>query len=160
MRCTRCDGLAVPQAVGIAPDGKVVFGFCLECLADTECRLVEVPADGPWDLKLSFAMGKSAHRPPSGSYPSAAAIDQSQWIIAVVAFLMISWGLILLAAGLFIGPRPNWGASSAAHGFSPLLVFGGGATALLGLVLIVLATRRDWFPGIFMLSVLSWFSLL
>ena len=27
MRCTRCDGLAVPQAVGLAPDGQVVARF-------------------------------------------------------------------------------------------------------------------------------------
>lgn len=54
MRCTRCDGLAVPQAVGISEDGRVVFGWCLECLADTHCDLVEIPAKGIDDLKLTF----------------------------------------------------------------------------------------------------------
>jgi hypothetical protein len=160
MRCTRCDGLVVPQAVGIAPNGLVVFGWCLTCLNDTGCELVEIPAAGPWDLRLSFTPGEASRRPPLKVISSTAAVDQSQWIIAVVAFLMISWGLILLTAGLFIGPRPVTHSSAPGNGSSALLGVGGGVTALLGLGLVVLAARRDWFPGSFMLSLLSWLSSL
>jgi len=92
--------------VGIAPDGRVVFGWCLQCLADKDCRLVEVPAAGPWDLRLSFPISEPARPPLPRGDNSAATVDQSQWIVAIVAFLMISWGLILLAAGLFSGSRP------------------------------------------------------
>ncbi len=70
MRCTRCDGLAVPQAVGIAPDGRVVFGWCLQCLADSDCRLVEVPATGMIHLRHALPgsgqVGKAAHCEPRG----------------------------------------------------------------------------------------------
>src|SRR6516165_7804372 len=100
MRCTRCDGLVVPQAVGILPDDRVVFGWCLQCLADKECRLVEVNISALLDFKLTFSPTETVRRPsPEGASP--ARVDESQWIVAVVAFLMISWGLILLAAGLF-----------------------------------------------------------
>jgi len=159
MRCTRCDGLAVPQAVGIAPDGRVVFGWCLQCLADGNCSLVEVPTAGPWDLRLSFPIGEPA-RPTSSRGHGSAAADQSQWIVAIVAFLMISWGLILLAAGLFSGSRPASVVSPLGNGTSPLLGIGGAATAVLGLALMVLASRRNWFPSGFLLVLLSWLSLL
>ena len=160
MRCTRCDGLAVPQAVGIAPDGRVVFGWCLQCLADKQCRLVEVPAAGPWDLRLSLPVSKPARPPLPGGNNPAAGVDQSQWIVAIVAFLMISWGLILLAAGLFSGSRPASATSPLGNGTAHLLGIGGAATAVLGLTLMVLASRRNWFPGTFLLALLSWLSLL
>src|SRR3954463_14496362 len=87
MRCTRCDGLAVPQAVGIAPNGKVVFGYCPQCLADTNCRLVEGPARGLSDLRLPFsATDATPTEPPQGT-PPPAPTDQSRWILGVVAFL-------------------------------------------------------------------------
>jgi hypothetical protein len=160
MRCTRCDGLAVPQAVGIAPDGRVVFGWCLQCLADKQCRLVEVAAAGPWDLRLSFSTTQTDRLPLSGGGSSAAGVDQSQWILAIVAFLMISWGLILLAAGLFSGSRAMSPTSPLGNGTSQLLGIGGAVTAVLGLALMILASSRNWLPGTFLLALLSWLSLL
>jgi len=160
MRCTRCDDLAVPQAVGIAPDGQVVFGWCRQCLADKHCRLVEVPAAGPWDLRPSLPISKPARPPLPGGNNPAAGVDQSQWIVAIVAFLMISWGLILLAAGLFSGSRPVSPTSPPGNGTSPLLGIGGAATAVLGLALMVMASRRNWLPGTFLLALSSWLSLL
>jgi hypothetical protein len=160
MRCTRCDGLVVPQAVGIAPDGRVVFGWCLQCLADKQCRLVEVHASAPSDLRLSFATTKSVRPPSPGGGGSAAGVDQSQWIVAIVAFLMISWGLILLAAGLFSGSRVGAAASPMGNGSPQLLAVGGATTAMLGLAIMVLAWRRNWLPSTFLLALLSWLSLL
>ena len=37
MRCTRCDGLTIPQATGRTPDGRFVFGWCVTCLKETGC---------------------------------------------------------------------------------------------------------------------------
>ena len=73
---------------------------------------------------------------------------------------MISWGLILLAAGLFSGSRSRARASPLGNGSSQLLGIGGAATAVLGLALMILASRRNWFPGTFLLALLSWLSLL
>jgi hypothetical protein len=160
MRCTRCDGLAVPQAVGIAPDGTVVFGWCRPCLAKKNCQLVEIAAAGPWDLKLAFTAGEPDKSLYSGDSRSAPALDQSPWIVALVAFLMISWGLILVAAGLF---GESWTSSATrlpGSGRSPLLGIGGGATALLGLGLMVMASRRSGFSNRFLLVLLSWLSFL
>ncbi len=77
-----------------------------------------------------------------------------------MAFLMIGWGLILVAAGLFTGSRPAAGSSPLGNGTAPLLGVGGTATALLGLGLMVLASRRNWFPGTFPLALLSWLGFL
>lgn len=158
MRCTRCDGLVVPQAVGIHPDGRVVFGWCLACLVRAECRLVEIAESGPTGLKLDFQTGKSPSLPTPQISTSRPVIDQSQWLIALVSFLMISWGLILLAAGLFSGSRPLSGPGAPGHLTSPMLGIGGAMTALLGLGLMIMAAQRDWLPGTFVLVVLSWLS--
>ena len=160
MRCTRCDGLAVPQAVGIARDGRVVFGWCLQCLADKQCRLVEIAATGPWDLRLSFPTAKPPSHSAPGAHSEAAGADQSQWIVAVVAFLMISWGLILLAAGLFCGSRGPATPGPLGPGTAQLLGIGGPATALLGLALLIVTSRRNWVPGTFLLALLSLIALL
>jgi hypothetical protein len=121
---------------------------------------VEIPEAGPLELKLKIKTGGevSGVKGAAGSLPSPVA-DQSQWIIALVSFLMISWGLILVAAGLFSGSRPLSGAGASGHLTSPLLGIAGAVTALLGLGLMILASRRDWLPGTFVLVVLNWLSL-
>jgi len=160
MRCTRCDGLAVPQAVGIAPDGTVVFGWCRQCLADTDCDLVEVAAAGPADLRLSFTAARLTRQPQRAGVSPAGGIDESQWIISIVAFLMVASGLILLTAGVFTAAQPPADSSSLGNGSPALLGVGGGVTALLGLALLLAASYRDWLPGAFMLVLLSWLSFL
>jgi hypothetical protein len=128
-------------------------------LADKECRLVEVNVSALSDLRVTFPTTETIRRPsPEGGSP--ARVDESQWIVAVVAFLMISWGLILLAAGLFSGSRGDAVVSPLGNGSPQLLGVGGAATAMLGLVLLVLAWRRDWLPSTFLLALLSWLSLL
>lgn len=164
MRCTRCDGLAVPQAVGIDPQGKVIFGWCLQCLADRGCTLVETSPMGG-------VLSTSPTDPPrgvgdrtTGRAVSAGVggfdLDPARWVVGVVALLMIGWGLILLAVGLCGVPRPGPEGSPLGNGTSAFLVGGGAATALLGGGLLVLASRRNWYPGTFLLAFLSWFSFL
>jgi hypothetical protein len=140
MRCTRCDDLAVPQAVGISPDGRVVFGWCLQCLADQNCRLVETASGGPFDFALVLSSRKQEEAGPLVVSAPARPIDQSRRIVAVVAFLFVCWGLILMAAGLLSGPEPS-GSSPLGNGTAMLLGTGGAATALLGLALIIYLAR-------------------
>ena len=142
MRCNRCDGLAVPQAVALDPDGQVVFGWCLNCLTETECQLVEVPSSGPRAIELSVLAPPSSREPmPPGNSPPRG-LDQRRRTVTVVASFMIGWGLILLAAAFITGSRPATGASPLGNGTAPLLGVGGTATAILGLGLLGLASRR------------------
>jgi hypothetical protein len=160
MRCTRCDGLAVPQAVGIDNEGQVIFGWCLRCLDEMDCRLVEVPFGSPWKLTLPGGSGPRSRGAARASLPSSFDSDQTQWILAIVAFLMVAWGLTLLLAGLFREPPGSAGGSPLGNGTQPLLCVGGTATAALGLLLVSLASRETWSPGPFPLAFLSWLSFL
>jgi hypothetical protein len=146
--------------VGIAPDGTVVFGWCRQCLADTDCDLVEVAAAGLADLHLSFTPGRSTRQPQRAGVAASGGIDESQWIISIVAFLMVASGLILLTAGVFTGAQPPADSSSLGNGSPALLGVGGGVLALLGLALLLVSSFRDWLPGSFMLVLLSWLSFL
>lgn len=157
MRCARCDGLVVPQAVGIHPDGRVVFGWCLRCLARARCRLVEIPGVGLRDLVLDFR-AREAPAPPRPGRAPMAAVDQSQWILALVSVLMMCSGLILLAAGLFSGPSTGSEPGASAGPTPALLGLGGAATALSGLGLMILASHRDWLPGPLAPVLASWVS--
>lgn len=144
MRCTRCDGLAVPQAVGIAADGRVIFGWCRACLADSRCELVEVSAKGIRDLSLNFSPDRSdAEASKQQTRSSAAGVDQSIWIVGVVGFLMIAWGMTVTIAGLVVDPETRSRAGPLGNGSAPLLRVGGLATILLGLMFLTLAANRD-----------------
>jgi hypothetical protein len=138
MRCTRCDDLAVPQAVGIAPDGRVVFGWCLQCLADQNCRLVEIAPGGPFDLSPSSR--KPQETAPRVVHAPARRIDKSRLIVAVLAFLLMCWGLTLIAAGLL---SRSYLAGGSPVGDGTVMRFGvcGAVTALLGLALTIYTAR-------------------
>jgi hypothetical protein len=159
MRCTRCDGLAVPQAVGIDPDGRVVFGWCLQCLEAAGCRLVEVPVASPSQLRSSIVSRPQDRSGRTGS-PAQTALNEAGWIVAIVAFLMLTWGLILMAVALFREPPLSPGGSPLGNGTPSLLGMGGAATALLGLVLLLGASRWVGRIGAFPLRFLSWLSFL
>lgn len=164
MRCTRCDGLAVPQAVGIDPQGKVIFGWCLQCLADRGCTLVETsPIGGPSSISpvgRSHASDAPKVNLPGGAGARALEFEQAGWVVGIVASLMMSWGLILVAAGLCGAPTPDPDGSPLGNGTPALLTGGGAATALAGLGLMVLASRRGWSPGTFLPGLVSWLSFL
>jgi hypothetical protein len=42
MRCTRCDRIAVPQALGRDPSGDLIFGWCVDCLKAAHCTEIEI----------------------------------------------------------------------------------------------------------------------
>jgi hypothetical protein len=162
MRCTRCDGLVVPQAVGIDPEGKVVFGWCVHCLADRGCKLVETSPPGPWNFApppVTLGPSEARERRPL-TFSVVSELDQTQWIVAIVAFLMMSWGLMLVAAGSWSAKRSSLETSPLGNGTPALLLAGGALTALLGVIVLILASRRNWYPGTFLLAFLSWLSFL
>jgi hypothetical protein len=134
----------VPQAVGIAEDGRVVFGWCERCLVDTHCEFVEISAKGIGDLDLTFTAvpPKSAGRRGAAGV-SAPAIDQSIWLVGLVGFLMLAWGVTVVCAGLVAAPRAAVAPSPVGNGTAPLLRVGGAATILLGLMFLTLAANRD-----------------
>jgi hypothetical protein len=134
----------VPQAVGIAEDGRVVFGWCVECLVDTHCDLVEIPAKGIDDLKLTFTtVPQNSARNRTGPRPDANVIDQSIWLVGLVGFLMLAWGATVICAGFLMSPRPATLPSPVGNGTAPLLRVGGAATILLGLMFLTMAANRD-----------------
>jgi hypothetical protein len=136
--------LAVPQAVGIAEDGRVVFGWCTACLADTHCDLVEISARGIDDLKLTFTtVPQKSARDRRGSRTGANAVDPSIRLVGLVGFFMLAWGATVIIAGLLLNPRPGTAPSPVGNGSAPLLRVGGAATILLGLMFLTLAANRD-----------------
>jgi hypothetical protein len=159
MRCTRCDGLAIPQAVGLDPEGKVIFGWCLPCLADRGCKLVETSPLGPWNFAPSPAPGPAPaveRRPSSAS--AVGGLEGTHRGVALVATVLAAWGLILLAYGTTTAPRPAPESSPLGNGTPALFVAGGAVTALLGVTLLLAAARRGWYPGTFLFAALSWLS--
>ena len=162
MRCTRCDGLAVPQRVGLDPEGRVVFGWCEDCLARGGCRLVEVAAKGPSELRLGFGdnpAARSGWELDGWSSDPDLSLDQSRWIVAVVALLMVGWGLILVSASLHLAGEAANGKVGI-QGKPVFLGVGGGLTAVLGLGLLQQVCRQGWRPARYLFRGVSWFALI
>jgi hypothetical protein len=130
MRCTRCDSVAVPQAVGIACGGLVVFGWCMTCLAEEGCELVEVPGSG---LK---AAKRPARRRPAKSPPVDPVARGRRIALRVVAAVLALWGLFLAVIGLL--RFPGW---VTANGWarSMALLWGWSACVMALLSLVILA---------------------
>ena len=108
-----------------------------------DCKLVEVPGSGLADLKLTFRPDEPASSESPREPSPMAPVDQAAWVVATVAFLMIGWGLVLMVAGLFSAPRSTTGQNPLGNGTGPFLGVGGAATAMFGMVLLVLATSRS-----------------
>jgi hypothetical protein len=152
MRCTRCDRLVIPQAVGLTPEGDLVFGWCLACLEETGCTEIEVaspskavgtqlsvPRRAPrWvakqqERKRARARARALERAePHILQP----IAKRRRVVAALAGLMGIWGLVLVSAGITLrGRRGPEVFSPFGNGTPALLIGGGAATALVGLTL-------------------------
>lgn len=134
MRCARCDGLAVPQSVGQLPDGRVAFGWCLNCMEEEECTHVTVARGGPALQRWL------AHRPST-------AAERRAHALAIVALMIGVWAVTLLALGTLRADRPSRvPGSPSGKGASNILLAGGAALGVTSLTLGAIAmTRADWF---------------
>ncbi|ODU02229.1 MAG: hypothetical protein ABS79_00715 [Planctomycetes bacterium SCN 63-9] len=135
--------MAVPQAVGIADDGRVVFGWCGQCLLDTHCNVIEISARGIADLKLSFSAAPEPKPQKREPEPQRAGVDQSIWLVGLVGFLMVAWGTTVLCAGFLIGPGDGPTRQPSLTGSPPMLRVGGTATILMGVMFLTMAANRD-----------------
>jgi hypothetical protein len=137
MRCTRCDRIAVPQAVGLDRDGRVVFGWCLSCLVEEECLLVEVP--GNWLDPSNVLPGVR----PAFLKRRPRRLDRRAWAVTGVAGLMAVWALILAALGLWRLPVRAEGTSPLGNGSARLLLAGGGVMAAISLAVWATVLNRS-----------------
>lgn len=143
MRCTRCDRPAIPQAVGQTPEGLVVFGWCVRCLEETQCRRIVVSrrrrsARSLWKRARQWRpTARGPERP--GAHP----LDDRRRVVGAVALILSVWGLVLVAAGWVLGRRHAPGpVSPLGNGTPAMLVAGGGATVVVALALWAFASGR------------------
>ncbi|CAN5900723.1 hypothetical protein BH23PLA1_BH23PLA1_03710 [soil metagenome] len=95
MRCTRCQGLAVPQAIGRDRQGRLIFGWCLRCLREEGCRISSVSGEIQPSARVFRA-----------SKPAAEVETRADWTgtarrqgLRGLAILLLAWALILVAFG-------------------------------------------------------------
>jgi hypothetical protein len=131
VRCTRCDKIAVPQAVGRTPGGVLVFGWCLDCLHDANCRIEDEPAP---KVLLDRPSPPSGGPKPIGRLGRPWRLGSRRLLGLGVAGLLALWALILVFLGLLklpgarpvrprpLGTGPGW-----------VLTAGGAAMALASL---------------------------
>jgi len=148
VRCTRCDRIAIPQAVGRTPDDRLVFGWCPDCLADAGCRIeFDLPMAGP----LAHPRPATAPRRPlrrrwrrlrdAGRRlrRDLAAADRRRLLLAVVGAGLTIWSLALAVAGGIMLARAGLGPRA---GMAAPLLAGAGLSALLALLTWTLAGPR------------------
>lgn len=141
MRCTRCDRLAIPQAVGLSREGLVVFGWCLDCLEETGCTEIEAVATRETRRAIPRVLLLGPSPVPPGAIPS-----ERRRLVLCVASLLGAWSLVLIAVGVWSLFRPGSPNPSPLGNGSPLLLLTGGlATAATSLLLLGLSHGRDLF---------------
>ncbi|AGA26231.1 hypothetical protein [Singulisphaera acidiphila] len=138
MRCTRCDRLAIPQAVGRTRDGLLVFGWCLDCLEEAGCTMIEAVSKcntrRPVPRVLSLR--------PSTSHPVTPPSDRRRLLVGV-ASLLGAWSTVLIAVGVWTLRQPTPSNPSPLGNGRPVLFFvGGAATSATSLLLLCLSHGR------------------
>jgi hypothetical protein len=130
MRCTRCDAIAVPQALGRLPDGRLAFGLCVACLEAEGCAVIDV---GP-------SRQHRAHRLRVRRAPRP--IDPRRRGLRGLAGLLAAWGLLLAVLGATSsGSQPGAPPSPFGNG-TPLLLTVGAVAMVLTALALDLAGRR------------------
>jgi hypothetical protein len=132
VRCTRCDRIAVPQAVGLTRDGLVVFGWCLTCLAEQGCTLVEIPGDGPFAPR-----GSRRRRARRRRRRSPRAVSR-RLALVLVAVVMAVWAALLMVVGAVL----RTSALPPRRLAAPPLLAGGGVMAATSLALWLASLDR------------------
>lgn len=153
MRCARCNGLTVPQAIGYTPEGHVVFGWCVSCLEESGCLDIKVArtdrlvASRPLasETRASKARPRATARPRRKETEPNRDGDDRGKVVSAVALVLALWGLALLSVGLVLGSRPTpRPASPLGNGSPPLFIAGGSAVAAVGLGLWFVVSGRTW----------------
>jgi len=142
MRCTRCGRLAIPQAVGRARDGSVVFGWCLACLAEEDCTLVE-------ETDISFGKvprkGRRLRRPRSRRTGVVRPGAGRRKVVYYVVGGMVAWTLTLMVLGLVSLSAPVDGAAGLDNrGVGQLLIVGGLVMGVTGLAVWAATLDRSY----------------
>ena len=138
MRCTRCDRVAVPQAVGRSRDGVLVFGWCLACLTEGDCTLVE----SDWS-PFGVARRKHRRREPRPPRPGA---DRRRLVYLIVGG-MAAWTLTLMVLGLVSLGAPTQGrVGPLSRGFGQGLIVAGLLMGGTGLAIWAVTLDRRLAP--------------
>ena len=155
MRCSRCDRLAVPQAVGTSSEGIVVFGWCLSCLEETGCDEIMVSERVEINQRPSIRLDLDAgrYRPKAMLVSEADAVKEMirdrLKIMGAVALVLALWGLAIGSMGLGMLARTpmltHTPPSPFGNGTPALLIGGGCTTAAVGLTLWAWTAGRCWF---------------
>jgi hypothetical protein len=141
MRCAQCDRLAIPQAVGLSPEGLVIFGWCLDCLEEAGCTEIEAVArrSDRRGMPRVSSLGSIAPQP-------AVNRGDRRRLVLLVASLLGAWALVLIAMGIWkIRQPPIPNPSPLGNGMPMLFLAGGVATAMTSLLLFVLPHGRALF---------------
>lgn len=147
MRCTRCDQLAIPQALGRTPEGRLVFGWCLTCLADVGCQEIEIadpPRLRPLISLLATSSAAQSSRVVRLIEPSSVTVgNPRRKVLAVIAVALALWGVVLLVGGLVAQSRPMpISPSPMGNGSPALLLVGGAIMTIFGALLWLLTPGR------------------
>jgi len=149
MRCARCDRPAIPQATGFSSQGRIVFGWCLNCLEETGCG--EITVNSREVRCSSTRLDYTEPRKPRRSVSTRAerqvdSIENRFRLLSTVARVLTLWGLVIVLVGvsfLFRKPLlPPQSPSVLGNGTPALLIGGGGSTTLLGLSLWAWTTAQ------------------
>ena len=127
MRCARCGrrGRKLRDARG--PDGRLVFGWCADCVAEVHLRSLGVlPPEEPSPAPPPA--------PPKAPRPAPAAGDERTAGLRGLAALLVAWGLLLEIVG-----TGSWlGVGGPDDGFGPTRISRVQIFAVSGAVLAVL----------------------
>lgn len=134
MRCTRCDRLAIPQAVGHTPDGRIVFGWCLACLDEARCTRIEVARRSRGRGRAGLLIGVN------GAAAGASGSDRRQ-MVTLIAGLLGVWSLVLCGTGVLLLVRPRSAAPSPLRNGTPIFFLVGGGTSAATCLLLWGLTR-------------------
>jgi len=134
MRCARCDQIIFLQALGRLPDGRLVFGWCEECLGEMRCARVDPSTFG---ILSPRALGVKVRKRRLDRVQSVWRGLALAWLGA--AGLLGAWGVILAYVG-------GWKLSSPLpSGNRPIDPFGSSsAVSLIGSAILAALSLVGW----------------